>query len=244
MEKRNKTKSCARCKSGHTENYCSSCGRAQKLKRIDKNYVLSEITSVLNFDKGILFTVRELLIRPGQNIQKFIHNDRNRLVKPLIFVLVCSLIYTAALKLLHFEDGYVNAGGFGASTVASFFQWIQSNYGYSNILMAIFIAFWIKIFFRKYDYNFYEIIILLCFVMGMGMLIYTTFGILESLTKIKVLHFGGIFGVVYVSWAIGRFFDKSKKINYLKGILSYFLGMLTFFLGVILLGNLIDLIIK
>ncbi len=49
---------------------------------------------MINFDKGIFYTIKELLIRPGENIPKFIHNDRNRLVKPLIFVIVCSLIYT------------------------------------------------------------------------------------------------------------------------------------------------------
>lgn len=244
MPESNKIEFCAHCQSGPVGNYCASCGRAQNLRRIDRKYVLSEIGSVINFNKGILYTIRELLIRPGQNIQNFIHSDRNRLVKPMIFIIVCSLVYTIAQQLLHFEDSYVNAGGFEASTVTNIFGWIQNNYGYANILMAIFIAMWIKLFFRKYDYNFYEIIILLCFVMGVGMLIYTVFGIVEGVTKIKVLHFGGIVGFGYTSWAIGRFFDKSKKVNYLKGILSYFLGMVTFFLSAILLGVLIDLAIN
>jgi len=34
--------------------------------------------------------------------------------------------------------------------------------------MGIVIAMWSGLFFRKYGYNFYEILILLCFVMGMG----------------------------------------------------------------------------
>jgi len=235
---------CEHCQIEHTGKYCSNCGRAHNLKRIDKDYILSEIGSVLNFDKGILYTIRELLIRPGENIRKFLHQDRKRLVKPIIFIIISSLIYTIAQQLLQFEDGYVNAGGFEETTVTYFFQWIQKNYGYANILMAIFIAFWIKVFFRKYDYNFYEILILLCFVMGVGMLIYSVFGILESVTKLKILHFGGIVGFVYVAWAIGNFFDKTKKINYLKGILSYMLGMITFFIGVILLGMSIDFFIK
>ena len=108
--------------------------------------------------------------------------------------------------------------------------------------MAIFIALWIKLFFRKYSYNFFEVLILLCFVMGIGMLIYTLFGILESTTQLGVLQIGGMIGLVYSSWAIGQFFDKNKKINYLKGFLSYLLGMITFFLGAIILGMGIDLI--
>ena len=235
---------CKKCGAELSDDFCSKCGNPKTLKKIDGGYILSEIVSVLNFDKGIFYTIKELLVRPGENVQKFIHSDRNRLVKPIIFVIVCSLIYTIAQQLLKFEDGYVNAGGFGESTISKIFEWIQTNYGFANILMAIFIALWIKVFFRKYNYNFFEILILLCFVMGIGMLIYTLFGIAESITKMKVLHIGGIIGFVYLSWAIGQFFDKNKKVNYLKGLLSYLLGMITFFLGAIMLGVGIDLIQK
>lgn len=233
---------CKKCKSEVRQNYCSNCGTPITLKRINGQYILKEIGSVLNFDKGILYTIRELLFRPGKNIQTFIHEDRNRLVKPIIFIIITSLIYMIAQQFLHFEDGYVNTGGFEESAITKIFGWIQSNYGYANILMAIFIAGWIKIFFRKYDCNFFEILILLCFAMGIGMLIYTVFGIIESTTKIRVLHIGGIIGLLYASWAIGQFFDKNKKVNYLKGFLSYLLGMITFFLGAIILGMGIDLV--
>ena len=209
-----------KCGTELSDDFCSKCGNPKILKRIDGSYILSEIGSVLNFDKGIFYTIKELFVRPGENVREFIHNDRNRLVKPIIFIIVCSLIYTIAQQLLKFEDGYANADGFGDSAVSNIFEWIQKNYGYTNILMSIFITGWIKLFFKKYKYNFFEIIILLCFVMGIGMLIYTAFGILESITKMKILQIGGIIGIVYTSWAIGTFFDKSKKLNYLKGVLA------------------------
>ena len=224
------------------QNYCSNCGTPVALKRINGQYILKEISSVLNFDKGILYTIRELLLRPGKNIQTFILEDRGRLVKPIIFIIITSLIYTLAQQFFHFEDGYVNAVGFEESATTKIFGWIQSNYGYANILMAIFIAGWIKVFFNKYEYNFFEILILLCFVMGIGMLIYTVFGIIESITKMQILQAGGMIGLIYTSWAIGRFFDNNKKVNYLKAFLSYLLGMITFFLGAIILGMGFDLI--
>jgi hypothetical protein len=236
---------CKNCKTEVNQNFCANCGTPITLPRINGRYIFKEITSVLNFDKGILFTIKELLIRPGQNVKSFIHEDRNRLVKPLIFIIICSLIYTVAQQLLHFEEGYVNNGGLEeSSAVLIIAEWIQANYGYANIIMAIFIAMWIKLFFRKYNYNFFEILILLCFVMGVGMLIYTIFGIAESATKIRVLHFGGFFLLAYSSWAIGRFFDKTKKVNYLKGFLSYLLGSITFWIVATILGVGIDLIQK
>jgi len=233
---------CNNCNTEVKQKYCPNCGIPVVLTRINGRYILQEIGSVLNFKKGIFYTIKELLIRPGQSVNIFINSDRNRLVKPILFVIITSLLYMAAQQFLHFEDGYVNAGGFEESAITKIFAWIQNNYGYANILMAIFIAGWIKIFFRKYNYNFFEILILLCFLMGIGMLIYTVFGIIESTTKMRVLHIGGMIALVYTSWAIGRFFDKNKKLNYLKGFLSYLLGMLTFFLGAILLGIGIDLL--
>lgn len=231
---------CKNCKTEITLNYCPNCGNPAKLERINRNYVIREIGSVLNFDKGILYTIRELLTKPGQSVIGFIKNDRNRLVKPIVFLIVTSLIYTLAQQFLRFEDGYVNAGGFGESATSKIFVWIQMNYGYSNILMGMFIAMWIMVFFRKYNFNFFEVIILLCFTMGIGMLIYSVFGTIESLTNLKILHLGGIFGIAYTSWAIGQFFDKSKMVNYIKGFLAYILGMITFFLGAIVLGMGID----
>lgn len=235
---------CKKCGVELSDDFCSKCGNPKTLKRINGSYILTEIISVFNFEKGIFYTIKELLLRPGENIQKFIHNDRNRLVKPIIFVIVCSLVYTIAEQFLKFEEGYVNAGGFGDSAVTNIYGWIQNNYGYANILMSVFITVWIKLFFKKYDYNFFEIIILLCFVMGIGMLIYTTFGIIESMTKWRILQVGGLIGFLYTSWAIGQFFDKNKKLNYLKGFVAYFLGMLTFYILAIVLGIGIDFISK
>lgn len=231
---------CNHCSYEVVNKFCSNCGHPRELTRINGQYVLSEIGSVLNFRKGILFTIKELLIRPGKNIQQFILKDRNRLVKPIIFIIVCSLVYTFAQQLLRFEDGYVNYQGPSDSITVSFFAWIQNNYGYANILMALFIAMWIKILFRKYAYNYFETLILLCFVIGIGMLIYTVFGIIESFSGFKILHIGGIIGFVYSGWAIGQFFDQSKKLNYVKGFVCYLLGSITFFTLVILLGGIID----
>ncbi|MGB0391859.1 MAG: DUF3667 domain-containing protein [Salibacteraceae bacterium] len=210
------------------------------MKRINGEYLVNEIGSVLNFDKGILFTIRELIVRPGKTTRQFIEEDRNRLVKPIVFIIICSLIYSIAQQIFHFEDGYVGYSFEKETAIASIFNWVSKNYGYSNILMGVFIAFWIKLFFKKYNYNFYEILILLCFIMGIGMLLFAFFGIADSLIDLKIIDKGYLLGVVYMVWAIAQFFDAKKFVNYPKSIFSYFLGMLTFTLGIYVLGGIID----
>lgn len=231
---------CKKCNSEINGNFCSNCGQAISVKRINGEYILHEIGSVFNLQKGIFVTMKELLTKPGQCIRVFITEDRNRLVKPIVFVIISSLIYTIAARLFNFQDGYIYFSDDKETTQTLIFSWIQSNYGYANLLIAIFISMWIKIFFKKYNYNIFEILILLCFVMGMMMLIFSVFGIVDGITKLNLMKYSGMIGFVYCIWAIGQFFDKTKKVNYLKAFLSYFLGWITFILFVLGLAYLID----
>lgn len=218
-------------------------------KRIDGKYILSEIISVLNFDKGIFYTIKELVIRPGENIKYFIQKDRSKLVKPITFVIFCSLIYTIAQQYLinkdfldQFGSGYTNAIGLKKSVLVDILEWLKKNYGYTNILMSIFIALWIKLFFRKFNYNLFEILTLLLYVLGISTLIYSLFVVLDILTGYRLLYSGGFIGFIYSSWAIGQFYNQKKVLNYFKGAAANFLGMTTFYFISFIFGTTIDMI--
>lgn len=236
---------CKNCNTKITKNYCPLCGAPNSVTRIDGKYIATEIGSVLNFDKGIFYTIKELIIRPGNAVKEFILEDRRRLVKPILFIVVCSLIYTITQQFLHFEDGYINMNfdDWKDRPIGKMFNWVSKNYGYANILMAAFITIWIKIFFRRYDYNVYEIFILLCFTMGVSMLIFTLFGVIEGISNYPVLQYGANIAIIYTAWAIGQFFNGKKKLNYVKGILSYFLGMITFMVSILFIGFFMEKII-
>ena len=231
---------CTNCDHEINLNYCPNCGQAAKLKRIDGHYIVHEIEHVLHFEKGILYTIKELLTKPGENVRYFISENRSRLVKPIIFIIVTSLIYSLVNHFYHIEEGYVHYDESSKSTTGLIFKWVQDHYGYSNIIMGIFIAVWTKLLFRKYGYNFFEILILLCFVMGIGMLIFALFAFLQGITKIDLMQIAGFVGIAYCTWAIGQFFDKKKPLNYLKAFASYMLGMISSGLFAIALGTLID----
>ncbi len=233
---------CKNCNTEIHQKYCPECGQPANLKRIDGKYIIHEIQHVLHFERGILFTIRELIVNPGQNIKNYLTENRSRLVKPVIFIIITSLIYTLCNHFFHLEDGYVQYLDNKKSTTTTIFKWIQGHYGYANIMMGIFIALWTRLFFKKYDYNFFEILILLCFVMGISMLVYSVFGIIQGLSHIDVMQIAGIVGFIYTTWAIGSFFGKGKLSHYVKAFFAYLLGMITFTLTVILLGTFIDLL--
>lgn len=235
---------CRNCSNEVDQNYCPQCGHPAKLKRIDGHYIQHEIEHILHFEKGIFYTIKELLIRPGENVREFVAENRSRLVKPIIFIVISSLIYTLINHFFHIESGYIRVEDAKGITTNAINKWVQNNYGYSNILMGVIIAFWLKLFFSKSAYNFFEILILLCFVIGVGMLIFSVFAIAEGLTGFKLLPVSGVLYFIYASWAVGQFFNNGKISGYLKAISAYILGMVTFSAIIMLLALVADLFIK
>jgi len=232
-----------------TSKFCPNCGQPAVLKRIDAHYVAHEIEHVLHFERGILYTIRELLTAPGLNVRNYISENRSRLVKPIIFVIVTSLLYSIISHFFHTEERYMQSIDTHSIEkkliiTTKIFQWLQSHYGYANIIMGFFIALWTKVFFKKYDYNLFEILILLCFVMGMTMLIYALFAIMEGITHISLIMHATVLTLVYYSWAIGQFFDKSKLINYFKAFMVLILGFITYSIVILCIGITLDILAK
>jgi hypothetical protein len=235
---------CKNCNNEVNQNFCPNCGQPLKLKRIDGHYIAHEIEHVLHFERGILFTVKELFINPGQNIRDYISENRSRLVKPVIFIIITSLIYTLISHFFHIKDEYLKYDGLEDSTLVKILGWLQANYGYMNILTGMFIAIWLKVFFKKYGYNFFELTIMLCFVLGISMLIYAFFAIIEGISHIKLLPVAGMTGMIYLIWATGSFFEKKKISNYFKALVCYLLGIITFYVLTIAIGLTADTIIN
>jgi Protein of unknown function (DUF3667) len=237
---------CINCNTEITQNYCGNCGQASSLKRIDKHYVQHEVQHILHLEKGIFFTIRELIVRPGPTIHQFINTDRNRLVKPIIFVILASVIYTIIAQFFHIEDKYINVENSGLKYTTAINKWVQNHYGYANLVMGIFIAFFAKKLFKKFNYNYFEIMVVLCYVLGIGMLIFGLFALAEGITNIRstlTMQVASAISLVYCTWAIAKFFEPThtKKASYFKAFCAYMLGFICFGIFIGVLGVVLDL---
>ena len=85
---------------------------------------------------------------------------------------------------------------------------------------------------------------MLCFVMGMGMLIFSGFVVIQGFTHFNMMKIAGIIGIAYCIWAIGQFYDKKKASNYIRALFAYILGMITFWIFPVLIGTIIDILNK
>lgn len=216
----------------------------EKLKRIDGHYISHEIQHLLHFEKGFLFTIKSLLIRPGKAIREFIFEDREKYIKPVLFLIFTSVIFTFITHSLHIGFRFFNIDDIiplkGKIRAKEIGEWTDSHIGYAQLIMAVFIAFWIKIFYRKFKYSIYEILVLLSFVMGEAILILTFFNVPAKVFKSQDLALiGAVIYFVYIIWAIGQFFGEKKIVNYIKSILVYFLGNLSYMGALILTAYLL-----
>lgn len=236
-------KQCAKCGTETGDVFCSKCGHSNSLKRIDGQYIVDEIVSVLNFDRGVLYTIKELFLRPGDTIKEFILTDRKRLVKPMIFVIFSSLFFVITQQVLGFRTGG-SPQNIESAGVIMVFEWVGNNFGIVNILLGFFIGLWIRLFYRKSTFNIYEIFILVFFSIGIGNLIFTFFGILENVTGFENNGLTYVVVMLYSAWAIGNFFNKKKGMSYFKGLLAYVFGTTTGSLMLYVVGFIIDIVNK
>ena len=248
--------SCRNCKEPVNWNYCPKCGQPVQLKRIDRHYIIQEIASAFNAEKGLLYTVKRVFISPGDSVRQYITEDRCRFVKPVMFVIITSLIYTLVSQLFHIDardfqtlqyDTGDLSGGTGQielPTANLFINWMINYHGYSSIISGFFVAFWVKLFFRKSGYNLFEIFVLMCFISGISALLFSVGFIFQGLTHLNSVRIITSTAMIYSVWAIGQFFDKKKAASYIKAFISYMLGLLIFGILVVFVAIFIDIIIK
>ena len=241
--------SCKNCNEPVSGNYCSNCGQAANLKRIDGSYIIHEIASSFNAESGMLYTIRMMFLAPGKSVKQFLSGDRNRYVKPISFILITSLISAFVSHFFHIDAKEFQQQFTGETeamelpTAELIMNWVIEN-TYSSIIVGFFMAFWIKVFFKKYGYNLFEIFVLFCYIFGMASLYSSVIFTIQGLTHSRLIYISTTLMIFYYIWATGQFFDSRKAGSYIKAFLSYILGFFIFGLIVELIAVFIDVILK
>ncbi|MFD2697004.1 DUF3667 domain-containing protein [Mesonia sediminis] len=237
---------CKHCKPDKAAQFCSSCGAHLKPKRIDAGYVVQELKSILYLEFGIFYTIKELALRPGKTTKRYLWGERKRFIKPILFLIVCSLVYTLGQRLFDYEILTIS---FSEETKKSrplafeLLSWFTDNYGYLNVWMALFIAAFYRLFFRRINYNYFEIFVFLCYILGLFMLFYFVLGLVDNLVGLPFLQIGLPLSWIYLMWAVKQFYLDNRKRVYIKAILGYSLGTFTSLLLFVAISMGLDLLL-
>jgi hypothetical protein len=228
----------------------------KKPKRIDAHYVSHEIQHLFHLEKGFLYTVKELLLRPGKAIREFLFEDRSKLVKPIVFVIFIAVVFTIAMQWAGVQYSLFNVGkikgiqdNIRAKEIG---DWIQGHLGYATLIMSVFIALCTGLVFRKNDYTLFEIFVLISYTSGQSLLLFGSILLAFQLgfrtnppefvlILYPVLTITAYF--IYPIWAIGQFFGEKNILNYLKATVSFILGLVTYQATFVLIAYLLKLLI-
>lgn len=96
---------CLNCNETVSQHFCPNCGQKTNTHRITLEHFIKQdiLHGVWHFEKGILFTLKEALLRPGKAALDYISGKRIRYYN--VFYLTLLLIGLNIL-LLHFYDNF------------------------------------------------------------------------------------------------------------------------------------------
>lgn len=85
------------------------------LKRITFKSLMGFVLSILNFEKGILFSIKELILRPRIVIEEYLKKDRKKLVNPIRFLVFSTALATFLSIILINNNPQFNSFNVGFS---------------------------------------------------------------------------------------------------------------------------------
>lgn len=238
---------CQNCSQQLTGNFCSNCGQ-KKYSRINKKYIFDEIQyTFLHFNKGFLFTVKNILKNPGKTAKEYIDGKRVNHYKPILFLFVLSGISTFIyLKIIGIKEIMESQNPNqipDLKGMTSVFKFVTDYFTLLTIAFVPFLALATKIVFKKMGHNFYEHVVINTFLLSFYtllnfILVYPLLYLFKGSPNI-VLSIGNYSSLLYPIFFIIFFKEFYKNLS-LKTIILKSL----FFISLILIQFIILVIIS
>lgn len=243
---------CKNCSAEFQGKYCPECGQKATVKRFSTKIVFNElIDKIIPLDKGVLFTARHLLTRPGAMLREYLAGKRALYTKPLQFLLILvaiSLIFFSQEQFLQgMEDGMRQSGeGTQQEQVAEIqkkmSQFISSHLTLLILGMIPFLALTGRWFYRKHDINYAEHFVMNCYLMAGCTIVGLPFTAAMKFADTRAYSYSITlpFFLVYLGYFIivhlGFFREKNRIWNAIKAVLTFVVGYLIYILATGILG--------
>lgn len=175
---------CGRAIDGADQAFCPACGQPTPAHRIDWHFLGHELEhSVLHMDRGILYSLKRLMLRPGHFIRDYIDGRRARHVKPLALIMILAAVMVLLARYVLAGDvmgSALVAGGAASVRAAAAGQfdparflaayqavtgWMNGHYAAATLLLLPLEAAALKLAFRRVgDLNYPEWLVITTFL--------------------------------------------------------------------------------
>lgn len=171
---------CKNCECTAEGNYCSNCGQKKHTVRLDWSYLQEEVKyTFLHINKGLLYTAKQLLKRPGAAVKEFLDGKRVNHYKPILFLFVLAGLSGLLTHYLGMEELLKAMTGNNDSpytkvqqeAMSSFYRFLTDHYALFELAVLPIASFCSWLAFRKWGYNYVENIVINSFASGLRLLI-------------------------------------------------------------------------
>lgn len=232
---------CKNCHHVFIGHYCNNCGQPAETHKINAHFLWHDIQhGLLHFDKGILYTFKQLFTRPGNSVRDFIEGKRVKHFKPLSLVVVLATLYGA---LYHFFGVRLISADTTDSRIdyLEINEWVAHHFSWITIAIIPIFTLGTYICFRNQGYNFFEYFILNTFKASQKLFAHIiTFPIVYCFNetpyarKATLLLYG--IDLILIFWTNIQFFNKMSKTKaFFLSVLSHFIFLIIFFSLLILI---------
>lgn len=178
---------CANC--GHpvadtAQKFCPACGQPTPARRIDWRFLGQQLADgVFSMERGIAYSLAQLMLRPGHLMRDYIGGRRGRQAKPLLLLMVtAALVVFLSRYLLEGDvlgkalqadtigasqptaEGHDDAARIG-SAITAIMDWMNRNFAAATLLALPLEAAAFKLAFRRFkDVNYPEWLVITTFL--------------------------------------------------------------------------------
>lgn len=237
------TTKCLNCNTDLNGQFCSNCGQSSETHKINLHYLWHDIQhGLFHFDKGILFTTKELFTRPGHTVREFLDGKRISHFKPISLVIILAGIYSLLSHFFHLNlfSTYYELKGSGdefnefKTSVDKLSEWLSQHYSVLALIQIPIFSLGTYVMFKREGYNYIEHLVINCFIAGQKLILHIlTFPIYYWLNKTNfsrpVDQFIDIIGYVLAYFTIFQLFNGVKVYKRIwKSLFSLIIPLLIF----------------
>jgi|SRR5450432_56119 len=218
---------CKNCGRSVNDLFCAHCGQKASTTRFTLGHLLYEfLHGFFHIDHGILFTSKELALRPGRTIRNYLKGKRISYFNPFTFILVLGGINALLLKKLHWQSFFIELGMLNKNAINQSIWDSSMEHFTIRLLLSIPIYSIITYcFYFKKRYTFTEHIVANTYIRGELNLFMI---LMEPFLLISDTHFFLMTAkfillfllIIYTGWSYaGLFNEQYKKGGFLKGLI-------------------------
>lgn len=184
---------CGRAMDVPGQKFCPDCGQPTPAHRIDWHFLGHELEhSVLHMDRGIFYTLKNLMLRPGHMIRDYLEGRRAGTVKPMLLVTIMAAAVLFLTKYAASPDPYAleslatstaktpDAAAAAAERYKEAMEWLNAHFALVTFLLLPVEALVFKLAFRRFkELNYPEWLVIVAFLTAQAFVIWGLIGLVQ-----------------------------------------------------------------